>query len=172
MNYFELFEIPVGLSVAQNELSSKYFALQKKYHPDFFSNAGETEQAEMLEKSSMINKGFKILKNPDEIIKYVLSLKGLLQEEEKYELPPEFLMEMIELNEALMDDDILNVEEVETKIFQLQKSLYHEVQHIIEDYSDDKIMEAQLLQVKDYYYKKKYLNRILERLEGMRNIAG
>ena len=119
----------------------------------------------------MINKGFKTLKDPDDTIKYVLEIKGLLKEEEKYELPPDFLMEMMELNEALMDDDILNMEEVETKIFQLQKSLYTEVQNIIESYSEDTTTEAQLLQVKDYYYKKKYLKRILERLDGMRNIA-
>ena len=172
MNYFELFEIPVSLIVDQSKLSSQYFALQKKYHPDFFANTVEDEQAEFLKKSSMINKGFKILKDPDNTIKYVLEIKGLLQEEEKYELPPDFLVEIMELNEGLMDGDILNIEEVETKIFQLQKSLYHEVQHIIEDYSDDTIIEGQLLQVKDYYYKKKYLKRILERLEGMRNIAG
>ena len=35
----------------------------------------------------------------------------------------------------------------------------------------DNTTNEQLLQVKDYYFKKKYLNRILERLEGMRNIA-
>ncbi len=171
MNYFELFEIPVSLIVDQNKLSSQYFALQKKYHPDFFTNATEEEQDEVLEKSSMINKGFKTLKDSDNTIKYVLEIKGLLQEEEKYELPPDFLMEMMELNEGLMDEDILNVEETETKIFQLQKMLYTEVQNIIENYSEDTTTEAQLLQVKDYYYKKKYLKRILERLEGMRNIA-
>jgi len=172
MNYFELFEIPVSLSVSQKEIQLKYFELQKKYHPDFFSNADENEQSDMLEKSSMINKAFKTFKNPDETIKYVLQLKDLLQEEEKYELPPDFLMEMMELNEGLMDDDILNVEEVETKVFQVQKTLYDEVQNIFENYSDDTTTDAQLLQVKDYYYKKKYLNRILERLDGMRNIAG
>ncbi len=171
MNYFELFEIPVSLIVDQTKLPLQYFTLQKKYHPDFFTNANEQEQEEVLEKSSMINKGFKTLKDSDETIKYVLMLKGLLQEEEKYELPPDFLMEMMELNEGLMDEDILNIEETETKIFQLQKNLYSEVQNIIEDYSDDRTTEAQLLQVKDYYYKRKYLKRILERLDGMRNIA-
>lgn len=171
MNYFELFEIPVSLIVDQTKLPLQYFALQKKYHPDFFTNANEQEQEEVLEKSSMINKGFKTLKDSDETIKYVLVLKGLLQEEEKYELPPDFLMEMMELNEGLMDEDILNIEETETKIFQLQKNLYSEVQNIIEDYSDERTTEAQLLQVKDYYYKRKYLKRILERLDGMRNIA-
>ncbi len=171
MNYFELFEIPVSLVVDQSKLSSQYFALQKKYHPDYFTNASEEEQNEVLEKSSMINKGFKTLKENDNTIKYVLEIKNLLQEEEKYELPPDFLMEMMELNEGLMDEDVLNIEETETKIFQLQKTLYDGVQNIIENYSDETTTEGQLLQVKDYYYKKKYLKRILERLDGMRNIA-
>ena len=172
MTYFELFEIPVSFIVDQNKLSSQYLALQKKYHPDFFAGAGKDVQAEALAKSSMVNNGFKILKDPDDTIKYVLELRGLLKEEEKYELPPAFLMEMTELNEGLMDGDILNIEEAETKVFQLQKNLYHEVQHIIEGAGDDTITEAQLLQVKDYYFRKNYLKRILERLDGMRNIAG
>ena len=46
MNYFELFEIPVSLSVSGKEVQLKYFELQKKYHPDFFSNADENEQDE------------------------------------------------------------------------------------------------------------------------------
>ena len=172
MNYFELFEMPVSLIVDQSKLSSQYLDLQKKYLADFFSNAGKDGEEEMVQKSAMITKAFNTLNDEDEIIKYVLSLKGLLKEEEKYELPAGFLMEMAELNEGLSNGDILNIEEVGTKIFQLQKSLYHEVQHIIESYSDDTITTGQLLQVKDYYYKKKYLKGILERLEGMRNIAG
>ena len=171
MNYFELFEIPVSLIVDQSKLLSQYAALQKKYHQDDFANTVKNER-DILEKLAMIHKGFTILKDEDNTIKYVLELKGLLPKEEKYELPPEFLAETIELNEELMEGDILNIEEVETKIFQLQKSLYHAVQHIIEGYSDDIITEAQLLLVKDYYYKKKYLQGILERLEGIRNIAG
>ncbi|MEO7960923.1 MAG: Fe-S protein assembly co-chaperone HscB [Ginsengibacter sp.] len=171
MNYFELFDIPVNFIVDQQKLSSQYFALQKKYHPDFYTNADRYEQADTLQKSSEINKGYKILKDTDHILRYVLSIKGLLTEEEKYELPPDFLMEMMELNESLMDYDILIIEEVEIKISQLEKSLYEEVQNIMENFDDDRTTEAQLMQVKDYYFKKKYLKRILERLDGMRNIA-
>ena len=171
MNYFELFEMPVSLQVDKKYLQDKYFELQKKYHPDFFSNGSEDEQADVLEKSSMINKAYKTFQNDDETIKYVLQLKQLLEEEEKYELPPEFLMEMLELNETLMEVDDSSLEETETKISQLQKHLYDKVQNIIEYYNEDNTTNEQLLQVKDYYYKKKYLNRILERLDGMRNIA-
>ena len=171
MNYFEIFEMPLSLHIDRNELSKKYFELQRKYHPDFFSKAGESEQAEMLEISSMINRGYKIFTNADETIKYVLQLKGLLEENEKYELPRDFLMKMMELNEMLMDPDILIVEETETKISQLENQLYHSVQNIIENFIEDRTTDEQLLVVKDYYFKKKYLKRILERLEGMRNIA-
>jgi molecular chaperone HscB len=171
MNYFELFEMPVSLQVDKKYIQDKYFELQKKYHPDFFSNESEEEQADVLEKSSMINKAYKSFQNEDETIKYVLQIKGLLEEEEKYQLPPDFLMEMMELNETLMEVDDSSLEETETKISQLQKHLYDEVQNIIEYYNDDRTTDEQLLQVKDYYYKRKYLNRILERLDGMRNIA-
>ena len=171
MNYFELFEMPVSLQVDKKYLQDKYFALQKKYHPDFFSNESEEDQADVLEKSSSINRAYKTFQNDDETIKYVLQLKELLEEEEKYQLPPEFLVEMMELNEALMEVDDSSLEETETKINQLEKHLYDKVHNIIEYYNEDTTTNEQLLQVKDYYFKKKYLKRILERLEGMRNIA-
>jgi molecular chaperone HscB len=171
MNYFELFELPVSLQVDKDSLSKKYFELQRKYHPDYFLNASEEEQAEVLEKSSMINRGYKIFQNTDDTLKYVLQMKGLLEEEEKYELPATFLMEMMELNESLMATDGSSFEEMETKVSQLEKHLYDNIRNIIEYYSDTNTTTEQLLLVKDYYFKKKYLGRILERMEGMRNIA-
>jgi molecular chaperone HscB len=157
MNYFELFDIPVSLQADQKLLMQNYFLLQKKYHPDFFSQGTEMEQADALEISSQINKGLKTLKNPDETIKYVLQLKGLLEEEEKYQLPPDFLMEVMELNEELSDSSAAQVEAFE-------KDIYAGVKNIIETYNDSTITTEALLKVKEYYFKKKYLQRILERL--------
>ena len=171
MNYFELFEMPVSLQVDKKYLQDKYFELQKKYHPDFFSNESEENQADVLEKSSMINKAYKTFQNDDETIKCVLQIKGLIEEEEKYQLPPAFLAEMMEINEGLMEVDDSSLEETETKINQLEKYLYDEVRVIIEYYNEDNTTNEQLSLVKDYYFKKKYLKRILERLEGLRNIA-
>ena len=171
MNYFELFAMPVTFKTDKKYLQEKYFELQKKCHPDFFSNDSEQEQEDALEKSSLVNKGYKTFQNDDDTIGYVLQLKGLLEEEEKYALSPDFLMEMMELNEGLADGESPTIEETRVKIDQFQKKLYDKVQNIIEYYNEDNTTNEQLLQVKDYYFKKKYLNRILERLEGMRNIA-
>ncbi len=157
MNYFELFDIPVSLQVNKSILAQKYFELQKKFHPDFFTQATEYEQAEALETSSQINKALKTLKNEDETIKYVLQLKGLLEEEEKYQLPPDFLMEVMELNENLSANST-------GLINNFEKDIYAGVKDIIENYNDAAITTENLLKVKEYYFKKKYLQRILERL--------
>ena len=157
MNYFELFGIPVSLRVDQSKLALKYFELQKKYHPDFFTQGTEAEQAEALEMSSMVNKALKTFKREEETIKYVLQLKGLLEEEEKYQLPPAFLMEMMELNEELSEGSA-------QQIADLEKGLYAEVRAIIDNYDDILTTTAELLKVKEYYYKKKYLQRILDRI--------
>lgn len=157
MNYFELFELPVSLEIDQGKLAQKYFELQKKYHPDFFTQATEHEQDEALEISSQLNKALKVFKNREETIKYVLQLRGFLEEEEKYQLPPDFLMEMMELNEELSDDSPAQVAAIE-------QELYSSIQTVIENYNDKAATMADLLKLKEYYYKKKYLQRILDRM--------
>ena len=159
MNYFELFELPVSFKTDKTKLAKKYFELQKKYHPDFFVNGTEHEQAEALEISSQLNKALQVLKNEEKTIKYVLQLKQLLVDEEKYQLPPAFLMEMMELNEELNEGSVHQIQE-------LEKQLYSKVQPIFENYNDATANTTELLKLKEYYYKKKYLQRILDRLEG------
>ncbi|MEO6253740.1 MAG: Fe-S protein assembly co-chaperone HscB [Ferruginibacter sp.] len=159
MNYFELFELPVTFKIDKSKLAQKYFELQKKYHPDFFAQGTEHEQEQALEISSQLNKALKTFKNPDQTIKYVLQLKELLEEEEKYQLPPAFLMQMMELNEELTDNSAQQVQDLEDQ-------LYSEVKPVIENYDDATASQADLLKLKEYYFKKKYLQRILDRLEG------
>ena len=167
MNYFELFEIPVQLKVDTVPLSKKFFELSRKYHPDYFVNDEPELQAEALEKSAMLNKGFKTFQDHDQTIKYVLQLKGLLEEEEKYELPAEFLMEVMDINEQLMDaEDNSATRNLQLAIDNLQSEIYDPVKEIVEYYNEDSFSEKELLQVKEYYYKKKYLDRIRRQLAG------
>lgn len=168
MNYFELFGIPVQLKPGVASLSKKFYALSRQYHPDYAANADPSAQAEALEKSSLLNKAWKTFQSPDTTIKYVLQLKGLLEEEEKYELPPDFLMEVLEINEQLMDADEPGIKEKLTEtINNLQSEIYGPVKEIVENYKEGDTTEKELLQVKEYYYKKKYLDRIRRQLAGM-----
>ncbi|MGH2552084.1 MAG: Fe-S protein assembly co-chaperone HscB [Chitinophagaceae bacterium] len=169
MNYFELFELPVQLKIDKSSLPLKYFELSRKYHPDFFVNGTDTEKSFALERSAMINKAFKTFQDPDTTIRYVLQLKGLLVEEEKHELPPGFLMEVMEINEELLDlgNERTLLPNIELRIAELEDEIYESVEKIVENYKEGVTSEKELLQVKDYYYKKKYLDRIRQQLRGM-----
>lgn len=164
MNYFELFEIPVQLAVDRKSIPKKYFELSRLYHPDLYVNATEAEKATMLEKTTLLNRAFKTFQQPGDTIKYVLELKGLLKKDEKYQLPPAFLMEVMEINEALVDAgpemQILN------RIENLETGIYEPVKEIVEGYQEGITTEKELLQVKEYYFKKKYLDRIKQQLNG------
>ena len=101
-----------------------------------------------MEISSQLNKALKIFKDEDQTIKYVLQLKSLLEEEEKYQFPPAFLMEMMELNEELSANSAKQIEELET-------GLYNEVAPIIENYHDATVTTPDLLKLKEYYLQEK-----------------
>lgn len=169
MNYFEIFGIPIQLKVDKNELPKKYFELSRTFHPDFYANTTPSEQHRALEITANLNKAFKTFQNPDDTIKYVLQLKGLLEEEEKYQLPPDFLMEVLEINEKLMDavDSDETKLNLQSAIDNLQAEIYEPVKKTVEHYQDGVTTEKELLQVKEYYYKKKYLHRIQQQLNGM-----
>lgn len=165
MNYFELFDIPETLTPDAASVKKKFYELSRKYHPDFYTQSSEGEQSDMMEKAAFLNKAYKVFQNKDALIKYVLQEKGLLGEEEKYALPPEFLMEVMEHNEALMEakmeDDESEINKVKNAIHQLQTEIYEPVQGIVENYAQLKTPEDDLLKLKQYYFKKKYLDRIL-----------
>ncbi|MEO6669395.1 MAG: iron-sulfur cluster co-chaperone HscB C-terminal domain-containing protein [Ferruginibacter sp.] len=161
MNYFELFGLPVSPVVSKTSLSAKYFELQKQSHPDFYTQATEIEQDDSLKRSADINKAFTIFRDEQRTIEYFLQTTGMIIENEKYNLPPDFLMEMMEINEAIAEED---ASAVAKKLAEYEASLYGVVKPVIENYDKLNSSQADLLKLKEYYYKKKYLNRILDRL--------
>jgi molecular chaperone HscB len=165
MNYFELYDIPFSLKPDQQIVKQKFYELSRKYHPDFFTQETEMEQADALEISSMVNKAYKTFRNQDETIKYVLQQKGILEDDEKYQLPPDFLMDVMELNEQLQDakaeSDTDKLHKVNTAISNMQQEIFEPVQSIINDYNGATSPIEELQPVKEYYFKKKYLDRIL-----------
>lgn len=166
-NYFELFNIPVSLHIDSSLLKKRYYELSRQYHPDRHTLTDMGTRADMLEKSAAVNKGFKVLGNPESLLHYVLQQKGLLEDGDKFQLPPSFLMEMMELNENLVELEFDPAEkEIQTlqhQITSLEIELYNEVKPIIDDYDDSLISAAALEKLKIFYFKRKYFLRIKER---------
>jgi molecular chaperone HscB len=161
MNYFELFGLPIGLQVDAAKLRQAYMELQRTSHPDKFTQSSTEEQETALEKSAIANKAFTLLNNKELVLPYVLEVMGYMEADEKYALSPNFLMEMMDLNEAWMDADSEAAKSnVTEQVKTIQNAIYTPVKAILEGNSINITKEA-MLQVKEYYYKKKYLDRIL-----------
>jgi molecular chaperone HscB len=160
MNYFELFEIPIQLQVDAKQLSGKFLQLSRRYHPDFFTQDTPEAQEEALQQSALLNKAWNVFQQPDEILAYVLKLKGLLTEQEKFQLDPAFLMEMMEINEAIEEKDPTRQASLKVRLEELQQEIYAPVKKIVEEYQEGVTTEADLLKIKAYYFQKKYLDRI------------
>lgn len=166
MNYFLFYQLPVSFNPNIQKVKQQYLENSKKYHPDFFATATDAEKEHALEMSALNNAAYKTLTNPMKTIGYVLDLNNMLQEDEKYELPKDFLMEMLELNEAVSDakieDDENKIEATKQVIYNLQSTSYNLISNLITAETIEEIDNRDLLQVKEYYFKKKYLQRILD----------
>jgi molecular chaperone HscB len=168
MNYFEFFEIPISFKVDEAALKRIFYANSKKYHPDFYTLESEEKQAEILELSTLNNQAYKTLSDFDKRMKYILDLKEILAEEGQNQLPQSFLMEMMDINEVLMelefDFDAQKFEQAKTELKALETSLFKSIESIVESYDDNNSSDKELLAIKEYYLKKRYLLRIRENL--------
>lgn len=161
MNYFELYGIQEAPVVDRRGLAKKYFDLQKKYHPDFYTQATEAEREEALRLSALVNQAFRVFSDEDATLAYFLECRGRLSHNEKFTLPPDFLMEMMELNEELAEK---GREEVEGKIQLMEVALKAEVERYMNPEAAASLDESAFDDLKMYYFKKKYISRILDRL--------
>jgi molecular chaperone HscB len=162
MKYFEWFELPPGFFPDQGLVKKKYYALSRQYHPDFYVQQGDEALAAAEEKLQEIHEAYATLSNRQRTIAYILKETVGMPEDEKYALPADFLMDMMELNEALQEADTeegkLSVRE---QIKAQQQALYEQVEPIMADYQASITSQEALLQVKQYYYQQKYLQRLL-----------
>lgn len=167
MNYFELFDLPISLSPDPGQVKRRFYELSRQYHPDFHAGSLPEEKAGALTKSADINKALGILSNREQTIKYVLELRGLLEAEEKYQLPPAFLMEMMDLNEEIAETGSEGQAAIRQKLKEAEAEIYEPVASIIANWREGESPDERLLPVKEYYFKKKYLQRLAGQLAGM-----
>lgn len=169
-DYFEFYGLPLSFHPDAAAVKQQFYAFSKQYHPDFYINESEEKQAEVLELSTLNNKAYQLLSDPQKRLQYVLELKGLITEGEHYVLPQSFLMEMMEVNEALMDlefePDAEKLSALKSEIIAIEKGLSDEILSLTSGFGElsAEAQDAALVAIKDLYYRNKYLLRIRENL--------
>ena len=90
-NCFKLLGIDENFTIDVNQLDDKYLDLQRDLHPDNLKAHSS--------KIYQINNAYRILKNPIERAKHLLEINNISVDKEK--IPPEYLLQIIELQENL-----------------------------------------------------------------------
>jgi molecular chaperone HscB len=170
VNYFELYNLPQSFELDTALVRKKFYELSKRFHPDFYVNESQEKQDEILELSTLNNKAYQVLSDPLKRIEYILSIHNMLADGDKHVLPQSFLMDMMDVNEALMemefDPDELKLAELKEQIDGMEKSLFEELKQYTDEFdtSNGNEAESTLLKIRDIWYREKYLMRIRESL--------
>ena len=171
MNYFEFYDLPVSFQIDLDTLKRKYYEISRSAHPDFHTLASEAKQEEMLERSTINNRAYKTLIDFDRRLKYILDLFGKLKAEGENKVPQDFLMEMMDLNESLMELQTEPSKERENAILkeiaQFEEQSLMEIQSTLAVEDLYVLSEKQWAELTDHYLKSRYLKRIRENIGSM-----
>lgn len=159
-NYFKVFNLDEKFDIDTKELRDKYRKMQSYLHPDKFSNSSDEEKEISVNYSSLVNKAYSSLQVPLKRAEHLLELKGDKLGEEQTVDDPEFLMEMMELNEELE-----NTNDVE-KLRQLDSKNRSELEKIARSI-DKCFKQNDLKQAKYFVVKMKYYSSLGNRINAL-----
>ena len=101
-SHFELFGVEPRFALDAGALERSYREIQSRVHPDRFAHAGEAERRASLQWTTRVNEAFQTLKNPVSRARHLLELHGVdVAFETNTAMPQDFLMQQMELREAL-----------------------------------------------------------------------
>jgi molecular chaperone HscB len=167
INYFDFYGINESFTPDVALLKKKFYELSKEYHPDFYANEDDEKQQEILELSTLNNKAWQALSDPYKRLEYILKQHDLLQEGAKPQLPGDFLMEMMDINERLMEvDHAEELGRITNEVLAVEGDISQKLEHAQSGYAqlNDTAKEERLNEIADCYYRQKYLLRIKESL--------
>ncbi len=128
MDHFELFGITQQFDLNVAALSTQFRDLQRQFHPDKFATASERDRLLAVQKAAQINDAFQVLKQPISRAEYLLFLKGIdIRNEQSTMQDPIFLMEQMELREALEDIELSSDPESELLDFDKKVSQLYQL---------------------------------------------
>src|SRR5574340_57571 len=103
-NHFQLFGLAQSYRIDTAQLEQQYRALQALVHPDKSAHLPDAEQRVAMQRATLVNEAYQILRSPLRRARYLLALHGVdSQEENNTVMPLDFLMAQMEWREAVAE---------------------------------------------------------------------
>lgn len=170
MKYFDFFGIPPSFFPDSKELRQAYLKQSRNFHPDFHTLDPE-KQAESEEKTALCNEAYTALNDFFRTVEYVLREGGYLDQTGGQNMDPEFLMEMMEINEALMelqfDPDPEQRQTLHKQIESLTQDNENELKQLASEWNGSPEHRVILEQIHQSWLRRKYLLRLKESLTNI-----
>ena len=155
-NFFDLMQQPKMFAIDTKNLAKRFKQLQAQFHPDRYSSRSEQELKHSENWSSLVNEAYGTLLDPMSRALYLLELFGNpLLEGEQPVLDPEFLMDIMELNEEIEEaqckEDVIDFrDKIRTELDRLHEEL--KVEFAEENVNSAKIVVAKM----QYHHNLRY----------------
>ncbi len=107
-SHFAVLGLKIAFAQEADEVTAAHRARQRKVHPDRFASKTPRERRFSLEHATALNDAVRILKDPQRRAEYLLQLRGVkvgAEGEDRVQLDPMFLMEIMEIREAIEELD-------------------------------------------------------------------
>jgi len=170
-DYFAFYGLAESFLLDEAVLKRQYYAKSRETHPDFHATSSSENQAEMLRQATVNTDAYRTLADADQRMAYVLRRHGLLEEGKQEPLPPDFLADVMDLNEQLMEFEMGGALEesapgVAAEAQALAATLDAGIQPVLAGYEQlpTNHRPAALQQIRTYYLKKRYLLRIQQQV--------
>ncbi|XP_045216916.2 iron-sulfur cluster co-chaperone protein HscB-like [Mercenaria mercenaria] len=103
LTYFKVMNCEEKFDIDTNSLSRLYKDLQRKLHPDKYSQRSKEELALAEQQSAFVNRAYNTLLKPLTRGQYLLEIHGDPIDESTSAVNPNFLMEIMEFNEDIAE---------------------------------------------------------------------
>ncbi len=171
-NFFFLFGFPATYNIDVEQLTQRYRDLQSQLHPDKFAVATEQEKRLAMQLTAHINEGFSTLKDPLKRGRYLLEMKGIdTDDETDTAMPPEFLMEQMELREQLDEarqdsDPLTRLESLIGHVDRCWQSRIQNLRDCLQTGTDESNQQARML-IREMQFLQKLTHEIEEIEAGL-----
>lgn len=169
-DYYALMGLPAHYFIDEAALKGIYLQRSRDLHPDHHTQADPAHQAEMLRLSSLTNLAYRTLSQPHARLQYLLQRHGLLDHNgadlTATHLSPDFLMEMMELNEEIETATPDQKPALQARVSQLETDLTNDMHDLLRQHDTAPIAEQKPLlhSLMPIYLQRQYLFRLNEAL--------
>ena len=96
-DYFTCLGVPRRLIIDPAKLEAKFYELSRAFHPDFYQNKSETEQAISLSNAAMLNTAYRTLCDQIQRAEYLVDLESGAAKKIRTSPPADLFEEILEL---------------------------------------------------------------------------